>query len=157
MIFSETQKFAPWVTWLIAGIVLVMVLACALVFMSLDLTPLLKTIILIGIVISTLPIFLIKLLRLKTEFDTQEIRMNFSPLSKKVFKWSDIESAKLIDYGFVGGWGIRMMTKYGTVYNTQGSEGLLLKFKNGKSVVIGTQRSEDLQRFLDKNFETFKN
>jgi len=103
------------------------------------------------------PIFLIKLLRLKTEFDTQEIRMNFSPLSKKVFKWSDIESAKLIDYGFVGGWGIRMMTKYGTVYNTQGSEGLLLKFKNGKSVVIGTQRSEDLQRFLDKNFETFKN
>jgi len=46
--------------------------------------------------------------------------------------------------------GVRIGTKYGTVYNTQGSEGLLLKFKDGKSVVIGTQRLDELKRFLEK-------
>jgi len=42
-----------------------------------------------------------------------------------------------------------MTLKYGTVYNTQGQEGVLLTFKTGKKVVIGTQRKAALQKALD--------
>ena len=54
----------------------------------------------------------------------------------------------MFDYGFVGGWGVRMWTKYGTVYNTKGSKGLLVELNNGKTFVIGTQKEDELKMFL---------
>ncbi len=36
--------------------------------------------------------------------------------------------------------GIRVWTKYGTVYNAQGKIGLSIKLKSGKQFVIGTQK-----------------
>ena len=62
--------------------------------------------------------------------------------------WTEIKSVKLLDYGFVGGWGIRFWTKYGTVYNIRGSKGLLLEFSDGKTIVVGTQKEEELKFFL---------
>lgn len=53
---------------------------------------------------------------------------------------------KVINYGFVGGWGIRLWTKYGTVYNVSGNKGLFIKLKNGKTMVIGTQKSQELEK-----------
>jgi len=47
--------------------------------------------------------------------------------------------------GEYGGWGFR----YGA-YNIKGSQGLQLKFKNGKMLLIGTQRPEELQKVLDQ-------
>jgi hypothetical protein len=88
------------------------------------------------------------LIRLHTNIDAQHISMNLFPLSKKRFAWEEVESAEVLDYGFVGGWGIRMGTKYGTAYNVSGSKGLAIKLKNGQKFLIGTQRPEDLTAFV---------
>ena len=99
------------------------------------------------------PLFLIlDLSSLKSELDAEGIHLNFRPFTKKYFAWSDVQSAEIVNYGFVGGWGIRIGTKYGTVYNTQGKEGLWLTLKNGKKVVIGTQRKAAMQAAVKRFF-----
>ena len=59
------------------------------------------------------------LLKLQTKIDDKGIEMHYILLSKKDIKWEQIENTKVIDYSFVGGWGIRYSSKYGTVYNTK--------------------------------------
>lgn len=50
-----------------------------------------------------------------------------------------------------GGWGIRLgLTGYGRAYNVKGKTGLQLVFKNGKGLLIGTQRSAALMRAMNK-------
>lgn len=147
MTFTETQKFAPWVIWLMRGLLVFLLLVFLYSYRS------------TGYhysywlyIFAVLPMLLLEVLRLRTKIDESGIHMSFMPFSKKHYGWDDIKSAKVLDYGFVGGWGIRMWTKYGTVYNTQGREGVWLKLKNDKQVLIGTQRKHDLQRALDKHF-----
>ncbi|RMG78816.1 MAG: hypothetical protein D6714_17395 [Bacteroidetes bacterium] len=83
-------------------------------------------------------------MRLITEIDDREIRIRFIPFSTRVFRWEDIESAEIVDYGFVGGWGIRYGSKYGVVYNMSGRIGLAIRTKSGKKMVVGTQRPDEL-------------
>ena len=89
------------------------------------------------------------LVKLRTEIDEKEIRMRFLPLAKKNVNWSEVKAAKVVNYGFVGGWGIRFWTKYGTVYNTKGKMGLAIELTNGKRFVIGTQKPDELRRVLE--------
>ena len=89
--------------------------------------------------------------RLRTEITDEKIDMKFFPFSNKTIPWSEVKSAEVLDYGFVGGWGVRIGTKYGTVYNTSGKIGLALELKSGKKICIGTQRGEELKLFLETN------
>ena len=74
--------------------------------------------------------------------------MKFYPFIQKEVKWEDIKKAEVIDYGFVGGWGIRLWTKYGTVYNVKGSKGLFIQKNDNKQFLIGSQRFEDLENLI---------
>ena len=89
------------------------------------------------------------IMNLKTVLDDKGIQMSFYPFVKKKLKWTDVKTFKLIDYGFVGGWGIHFWTKYGTVYNVKGNKGLAIELKNGKKMLIGTQKPKELSTFLD--------
>jgi hypothetical protein len=85
-------------------------------------------------------------MRLKTEIDQNEIRMSFFPFVKKRVSWSEVESAEIVNYGFVGGWGIRLWTEFGTVYNTKGNKGLAIELFNGEKFLIGTQKENELDK-----------
>ena len=86
---------------------------------------------------------------LRTEVGHSYIQFQFSPFAKKRrYDASQIQEVKVIKYGFVGGWGIRLFTRYGTVYNTWGNKGLFIKFNSGKKMVVGTQKAEELRQFL---------
>ena len=89
-------------------------------------------------------------MRLKTEIDQNEIRMNFFPFVKKRVNWKEVRKAEIVNYGFVGGWGIRLWTKYGTVYNTKGNKGLAIELQNGKKILIGTPKETELNKIMDK-------
>jgi hypothetical protein len=89
-------------------------------------------------------------MRLKTEIDQNHIKIHFYPLLKKQFKWSEIKHVEVVNYGFVGGWGVRFWPKYGTIYNIKGNKGLAIELLNGKKLVIGTQKESELNFFLDK-------
>jgi hypothetical protein len=144
MTFKETQKFGNWILWLMRGCFILMLMLAIFVYLDG------YTLIAIILFLSSLICLVLEPMHMKTEIDSKAIHINFVPLKKKRFEWSDIQNAEIIDYGFVGGWGIRLGTKYGTVYNTKGSEGLWLTLKDGKQFVIGTQRKDELQKHLDK-------
>ncbi|WP_256004023.1 hypothetical protein [Pedobacter deserti] len=82
--------------------------------------------------------------RLHTKIDHTGIEMRFAPFFKKTWKWEDIDHIQVINYGFVGGWGIRLTIKYGTVFNVSGSYGLAVVLKSGKKFVIGTKRPDEM-------------
>jgi hypothetical protein len=137
--FIETQKFTQWWIWL----VLVVLSAIPLYnFAYVGFSE--------GLMTSPIFLFVILfcLFKLATKIDEKEIKIVFFPLVWKTMQWADIKTVRLFDYGFVGGWGIRFWTKYGTVYNTSGSKGLLVELQDGKKIVVGTQKEEALKLFL---------
>ena len=150
--FKETQKLSQWWLWLIlltsAGFMifktyqhLFLEVQDGNIPISIEALVVL-TILLIGLIV------IFGMMKLKTELNQQELKISFIPFSKKHFYWKDIKSAKVIDYGFVGGWGLRFWTAHGTVYNTGGNIGLALEFKNGDKFLVGTQKGEELKEFL---------
>lgn len=95
-------------------------------------------------------------IRLITEIDNQCIQFAMRPFVKKTIYWRDVAKAEVINYGWVGGWGVKGSKKYGKVYNTSGSRGLHLVLKNGDQFVIGTQKEKELRIFIERlnNFKT---
>lgn len=87
-------------------------------------------------------------IELKTNIDNEAIRVKFFPFTKIEIRWDEIVRAKVVNYGFVGGWGVRLGSKYGTVYNTSGEIGLAVELKNGKKLCIGTQKEEELSKLI---------
>ena len=85
----------------------------------------------------------------KTHISKTGLNIKYYPFVNRSIKWSDIKEITVIDYGFVGGWGVRVLTDYGTVYNAKGSIGAHIKLKNGKQLVIGTQKEQDMKHIID--------
>lgn len=158
ILFTEEQKFTQWWLWLL-------LLSPFFVFIYSIFAPILnETVFAQGnYSFSIIPSFdfwipffillaillLFQLLKLKTEITSERISMRFFPLFSKQWLWSDIQKAKVISYGFVG-YGIRISLKHGMVYNVKGNKGLALFLKNGKKVVLGTQRSEELKKVIQR-------
>lgn len=154
--FKEVQKFTQWWLWLILigiGILPILGIYKQLIlgekFGDKPMTDL-------GLIIFCVFIFgliaMFWFMRLKTEIDQNEIHINFVPFYKKRVKWDEIKNAKVIKYGFVGGWGIRLFTAYGTVYNVKGDTGLAIELRNGKKILIGTQKETELKKIVEKTF-----
>ena len=89
-----------------------------------------------------------KTIQLKTKITPKSIHIHFFPLVRKKIDWEEVANAEVVDYGFVGGWGIRLFTSYGTVYNIRGRFGLALELKSGKKLLIGTQKPEALKAYI---------
>ncbi len=108
----------------------------------------------IGLIIFAIFIFslfgLFIFMKLKTDIDNDKIEMSFFPFVKKTTKWTDIKKVEVVNYGFVGGWGIRLWTKYGTVYNIRGNKGLAIELLNGKKYLIGTQKETEMKKIVNK-------
>ena len=47
-----------------------------------------------------------------------------------------------------GGWGIRCSLKKGRAYNVSGNKGVQLVLKNGKQLLIGSQRADELEEAI---------
>lgn len=132
--FKEVQKFSQWCLWL-----LLLSLGALLFYMG----PAN-----LGALVLLVISLLFLTMRLITEVDQEGIKFKFFPFLKRVYLWQEIISARVVDYGFVGGWGIRLFTPYGTVFNVKGSKGLAVELKSGKKFCLGTQRPDELQKTL---------
>lgn len=152
--FKEKQKFTQWWLWLILIAVgaspFIGVYTQYLQKKTNGETPLTNTALILYTIIIFALIILFLVLTLKTEITSKGIHMNYFPFAKKEILWKDIKTAEVVNYGFVGGWGIRWGTAYGTVYNTKGNKGLAITLHNGKTFVIGTQKEEDLAKVVEK-------
>ena len=109
-----------------------------------------------GLIMITLVSLLFLKLKLKTRVDEIGIHYQFYPFhfSFKKIRWTAIEKCYLRKYNAIsefGGWGLKFsfFGKNGKSFTTKGTIGLQLKLKNGKKILIGTQKKDELQRVLN--------
>ncbi len=152
--FTEEQKFSQWWLWLI--LIPIGIMPIYGIYKQLLLgepfgsKPMSDA----GLIVLAIVVFLIiglfLMMRLKTKIDAAGIHMRYFPFVKKEVKWHEVKKVEVVNYGFVGGWGIRLWTSYGTVYNMKGSIGLAVELESGKKFLIGTQKETELTEVIEK-------
>lgn len=143
-LFTEKQRFNQWWLWLLLAVSL----AVPAILLFKEASE--KSGGFSGLIIILSVIILFVVLRMTTVVTKENIQLTYFPFVNKTINLADIETMKVINYGFVGGWGIRFWTQYGTVYNVRGNKGLHIKFKNGKQLVIGTQKPQELEKLVEQ-------
>ncbi|MCL2247070.1 MAG: hypothetical protein FWC10_08185 [Lentimicrobiaceae bacterium] len=122
-----------------------------------------------AIIIVTIILFWVA--RLETSVTTNEIRVRFFPFTRSFehYKWEDISNVSIqkIKYFKHGGWGYRSKTGLGLrigfdgikltnyfskniIYSVSGKYALQLELKNGKKVMIGTEREKEIETVVAK-------
>lgn len=92
--------------------------------------------------------------KLVTEIRADGVYLQYVPFHRHLvaYKWADVANMKTRQYKPLreyGGWGLRLSPfGGGTAYNVSGNQGLQLELKNGKRVLIGTQRRAELDAAL---------
>lgn len=164
MTFKETQRFSQffiWISILAVGILTIGIFGVALYEQVIKghrfgdhpvSNAALIWIFILNVILFICLVLLFRLTKLITIIDESGIYIKFFPfqLSFRRFAWDVIESYEVITYNPVkeyGGWGIRYGKKR-KAYNVKRNKGLFIQFKNGKSLLVGTQQEGDLTRFL---------
>ena len=152
--FFEEQRFTQWWLWIILSAITMIpvygIIKQIILEEPFGSKPMSNNGLVIFAILMFGTLWFFSLIKMTTIINEQVIRMSYFPFGNKHTKWEDIEEARVVNYGFVGGWGLRIGTKYGTVYNVKGNMGLALTLKNGKKFLIGTQRPEELEALLEK-------
>ena len=71
------------------------------------------------------------------------------PLFRRTVQYADIESVDVGRTLLLDGWGIHLSIRGGWVWNPWGRDCLVVRFKNGGTLRIGTDDAEELARFLN--------
>ena len=156
--FSESQRFRQWWIWLIIiGLNAFLVLSLVLqLFFEIQVgnNPASNTELIIIGVLSLLLVLLFVSMRLHTEVREDGVYFRFAPFHRRfrALPWPKIDRLYVRKYrpiGEYGGWGLRFgLGGRGMAYNVQGNQGLQLICKDGKRILIGTQKPEELERCL---------
>jgi len=162
LIFREVQVFSLWLR--IALVVLMVVSVVIFVFALLEtltqpnkpdiLVPTLLSIIAIAIPIAATILFFI--LKLETEVRSDGLYVRFYPFHIRFKKFPGENLAEFYARTYkpireYGGWGIRCsFTGKGRAYNVSGNKGVQLVFTNGKKLLIGSRKPDELAAAIDK-------
>jgi hypothetical protein len=160
--FKEIQRFKTWWAWI--GVAALNVLFIYAIVQQIILgipfgsTPAPDFVLILAeFFFLLLFIFLISV-RLKTSITDTGIHYRFYPFQFKetVIEWHELKDAYIREYNSLyeyGGWGIRAGTaKTGKAINTSASsnKGLQLLFNDGKQLLIGTGRPDEIQLIIDE-------
>ncbi len=167
VLFTEEQRFVQWRLWLIASVALAaVVIPFALGIHSqvtLD-TPYgdnpmsTEGLIVTGSFSVLLMVFIFGVLarvKLKTKVTTKALYFVFTPLQRK---WKKIVPDEIDRYEIrtyramreFGGYGMKRRLSSGQSYTISGNTGLQLYLKNGKRILIGTQKRQALESAMLK-------
>lgn len=151
--FIEKQKFTQWWVWVIpAGVLLLALygLIQQLVFGSaFGDQPMSDAGLILFLLFAFCFVYFFWFMTLVTEVSEQGIFVRFVPFTKKSIPWSEIKSAKIVHFPFVG-YGIRMGSQHGTIYTMKGNKGLAIQLHSGKKLIIGTQKQTTLIAVVEK-------
>jgi hypothetical protein len=163
-VFKEQQRFTQ--TWLIVLLAISVIVPIVIIineYLDENTTMSSNEFILTlgGILVSVTFIFFFQL---KTRIDEFGIHYQFFPfhLSMKTIHWKEINTATVRTYdpiGEFGGWGLKgglfWDKSKGKCMNISGDIGIQLVFKDGKKLLIGTQKKEEATQVL-KTYNTKK-
>ena len=149
ILFSEKQRFTQWWIWLI----LLAVLAMPLFGLYHELrakdpfaNPENNTGLLLSLIVVLPIVALFIFMKLETQITGQGIYVKLFPVHLKFLHlpWSEMSEVYVRKYSPLsefGGWGWRYGMA-GKAYNVAGNQGIQIVFKNGKKLLIGTQKPE---------------
>ncbi len=152
--FSESQRFnQPWL-WVILIVIYISPLLANLPTVFTDgigaafSIGILNHVITLGVII-----LLIFILRLETTINSTGIQLRYFPFLRRAFTWEEIAEIEIINYSFrdVMGWGIRLGSRFGTVYNVRGYNGIRIVLKNGKKYLVGTQQPQQIKEIIARH------
>lgn len=157
-IFIEEQKFTQY--WLFIG------LAIAFVVVTIPIVKDWDTISqgsfgemlndLAGFLIILFVFALFNFFKLKTRIDEKGIYYQYLPIhfSYRFISWEAITKCYVRNYDAIfeyGGWGLKFSFRKskGNSFTVKGNIGLQLELMNGKKILIGTQKKDEIQRVID--------
>ncbi len=160
-IFEERQRFTQWWLWFLMTIPLAFMLFKPLkriiggeTFSIVDLDNGFW----IGLTTMSLVYIFMAICHLTTVIDKNGITYQLFPFqtSSKRISWNDLERAYVRQYkplSEYGGWGYRLGLGGGRALNVKGNQGIQLKLKNGKKLLLGTQKPQEARLVIQKYFE----
>jgi hypothetical protein len=110
---------------------------------------------LFAILIPTLALVLLASARLVVEVRPEALRVRFAPFHRRprTFDLAQIESAEARTYRPIveyGGWGLRWsFGGRGSAYSVSGNKGVQLLLQDGRRLLIGSRRPEELARAIE--------
>jgi len=161
MIYEEIQGYKK-LLWLLIPMPITLVMIFT--FWVAEKDPAEKTEILYALLLVVAVELLVLLMflnmKLVTRIDKEGITFHYRPfLKSRHYKWTDIKSAAVRRYnaiGEYGGWGLKTgWKKNNKAYNVWGNKGLQLELKDGKRILIGTQKHQDMVLFLRRLKEKY--
>ena len=155
-IFREEQKFGLRLRWLVyvsMGMAVVISVFALIKETAPDGSQDTWEMVLAGVVGIGVPIVIAGLflfLKLETEVRPDGLYVRYLPfhIHFKRFGPEDLSEYYARQYKPIreyGGWGIRCSFRNGKAYNVSGKKGVHLVVKNGKRLLIGSQRAEELE------------
>jgi hypothetical protein len=88
-------------------------------------------------------------LTVEDQGDRLAIRFGPVPLFRRTVQYAEIEKVEVGRTLILDGWGIHLSIRGGWVWNLWGRECVVVHFKNGGVLRIGTDDAENLARFLE--------
>lgn len=147
-VFMEEQNFDQVWVWLLMGIVTLGVFASLIMSGQWGLVMFIAGAILVA------SMSLLASFKLYTKMDFEGVHYHANPFrwKYKTIAWGDIDQIYVRKYSPVldyGGWGIRYGRK-GWAYTAKGNQGIQIVLKNGKQILVGTQKPEEAERLIEK-------
>lgn len=109
-----------------------------------------------GILVLLFVFVLFNFFKLKTRIDEKGVYYQYLPFhfSYRFLPWDVISKCYVRNYNAIfeyGGWGLKFSFRKskGNSFTVKGNIGLQLELLNGKKILIGTQKKEEIQRTID--------
>jgi hypothetical protein len=154
ILFKETQKFKQWWLWLILIVVTANSMWVTIYEFRSNQGDILEYIVLplILLLIPLSIILFILFIKLETEIKEDGIYVRLFPIHKqfRFYAWEVIEQAYVRTYKPLqeyGGWGLRGFGN-NRALNISGKEGFQLIMQDGRKLLIGTQRPQEIAAVL---------
>lgn len=144
--YREVQRFRQWWIWTLLGSIALLVLVLGPVSV-------------VGLALVGTIAAVVYSIRLTTEVRNDGIYIKMWPLHQtfRRISWSEIERYEVKTYNPIrefGGWGIRWAPGE-MAYNVSGNRGVWIQCKNGRTILIGSQRAEDFIRAIDEKYTNY--
>ncbi|MFL5809732.1 MAG: DUF6141 family protein [Flavisolibacter sp.] len=160
ILFTEKQRFTQWWLWVILLCVNVLLLY-GVYYQLVEGKPFgdnpasdpVLVLVTVFIILLTISFYIFQL---ETEIRTDGIYVRPFPFAKNFrrYPWEEISKSFVREYSALreyGGWGFRLgIFGRGRAYNVSGNRGLQLEFTNGKRLLIGTNKPEEMTAALQQ-------
>ncbi len=112
---------------------------------------------LIGMGVGLAVVLIFAVTRLKVRVSPAGVEVEFRPLVHRRIPLADISTCEARVYRPIreyGGWGVRWGWKGGRAYNVSGNRGVQLSLRSGESILLGSQRAEELASAIRQGLQS---